>query len=240
MGHLFTKVIIPESEQIGYDKLPKGSPIKNEPSGINQQPTTPFEKTILDLHNKARIKNNLEPLVWDKALQQKAEDWNMFMKQQDNAVCVKMRHPGTGPDGSEEEVGKFLPNGNGQNLYQSHGAQLQNGEWVPHDTSSPQDAVRQWYDECKIWKSPNPGQQVPDRFLEVGHMTQLLWKDAKKIGCSQIDCTGTQKVGGKNIAAGGKIINCHYDKGNIAGQFQTKVPDGIFCDKTGNHWITKK
>jgi hypothetical protein len=204
----------------------------------NKPDTTTFEKRILHLHNVARAKNGLKPLVWNMALQQRAADWNLFMKQKEgeNAVCRNMRHPGTGPDGSEEEVGKYLPNSNGQNLYQSNAVKFENNQFVPFDSSSPGDAVRQWYDECRMWEKPAVGQQVPNRFLEIGHMTQILWRDAQQLGCSAIECIDKNIVDGAEVASKGKIITCHYDKGNVAGQFQTQIPDNIFCESP-NNWI---
>ena len=241
MGSSFCKETQPENkiplQSIGYSN-------NNQTQNIVPQQTqthSDFEKNMLHMHNVLRQRNGLEPLVWDKALQQKAADWNQFMAQEADgeAICRNMRHPGTGPNGTEEEVGKFLPNGNGQNLYQSNAAKVINGQPVPFDSSSPQEAVRKWYDECSIWKKPEPGQQIPNRFLEVGHMTQLLWKDARKVGCSRIGCRDTNKYRGKSIPSKGSIITCHYDRGNVGGQFQDQIPDDIFCE-VPNEWIHKE
>lgn len=213
--------------------------LKPMPIGQDNTPKySNFEEKILAMHNLAREKNGLEPLVWDKALQQRARDWNQFLSQQDGgiAICRNMRHPGTGPDASEEEIGRFLPQGNGQNLYQSNAVQMIDNQWVPFDSSSPQEAVRKWYDECNMWKMPPPGQAVPDKFLEVGHMTQLLWKDTRKVGCSSIQCRDTNRVHGKDVESKGQIITCHYDRGNVAGEFQTQVPNRIFC-QAKNEWL---
>lgn len=237
--HTCDNVVTPQqppqaNNEQNYVQNPQQSQTPHQQSG--------FEQKILDLHNKVRVKNNLEPLVWNKALQQKAADWNLFMQQQGGGdiVCRKMRHPGTGTDGSEEEIGRFLPNNNGQNLYQSNGAQLVEGQYIPFDSSSPEDAVRQWYDECRIWKKPEIGRDVPERFLEIGHLTQILWRDAKEIGCSAVPCSDTNLAGGKPVQSKGQIITCHYDRGNVSGQFQTQIPDNIYCDNGGNWWVTQK
>lgn len=241
MGAAVCKETENQTNKIPLSELDNNQTQNEIPQNPQNDVYSNFEKNMLDMHNTLRIRNGLEPLVWDKALQQKAADWNQFMAQEANgtAVCRNMRHPGTGPNGTEEEVGKFLPNGNGQNLYQSNAVKVVNGQPVPFDSSSPQEAVRKWYDECSIWKKPQPGQQVPDRFLEVGHMTQLLWKDARKVGCSRVGCRDTNKYQGKDIPSQGSIITCHYDRGNVGGQFQTQVPDDIYC-KVPNEWIYKK
>ena len=234
MGNLFKKQV--PSGCSCSDKLNFESTFQPTLNKVFKPKT--FEQTILDMHNSARKKNGLEPLVWDNALQQRAADWNQFMAKQSEgeAICRNMRHPGTGTDGSEEEIGRFLPNGNGQNLYQSNGVKVINNQYVPFDSSSPEEAVRKWYDECNIWKPPGPGQEVPDRFMEVGHMTQLLWKDARKVGCSQVGCRDTNLVNGKNVNSLGKIITCNYDVGNIAGKFNEQVPSEIVCEPE-NRWI---
>lgn len=240
MGNLFSSWNIPQPQKFNPQPANKQTTeMKNMPvQRENSAKYTDFEKRMLDMHNKARQENGLEPLVWDKALQQKAQDWNQFMAQEQGgeAICSKMRHPGTGPDASEEEIDKYLPNGNGQNLYQANAVQKIGSEWTPFDSSSPQEAVRKWYDECNIWKMPKEGQSVPDRFMEVGHMTQLLWKDARKVGCSRIGCRDTNRVHGKDVESKGQIITCHYDKGNVASQFQQQIPSVIKCDKE-NKWV---
>lgn len=207
-------------------------------SPVSTTKITGFEKKILDYHNKARTENGLEPLVWDKALQQKAADWNLHMQQENQgvAICRDMRHPGTGQNAEPGEVGTYLPSGNGQNLYQANALRFENNQWVPYDSSSPEEAVRKWYDECNMWKMPPEGQDVPDRFMEIGHLTQLLWKDARRVGCSSIQCRDVNLVQGKPMESKGKIINCHYDKGNVAGEFREQVPNNIKCELK-NAWV---
>lgn len=175
-----------------------------------------FESRILDAHNKIRVSNGLNPLVWDKALQQKAGDWGRFCVQQ-NKKCSPLRHPGT-DGGSEQELQKYLPNNWGQNLYQSNGT----GE----DTSSPEDAVNDWYAECSLYNPPVEPQSVPDNFMAVGHYTQVMWRDTKKLGCSSVKCTDSQYINGKNVKTKGAMIVCNYDKGNIGGEFSSQVPHG--------------
>ena len=199
--------------------------------------TGDFESRILRMHNNARKINGLQPLVWDNSLQTKAADWLQFLKEKDNGslTCSSMRHPGTEEDGTEAEVGEFLPGGNGQNLYQASGSSYINYKFTPFDPSSPEDAVQQWYNECSIFNELDPetykgNNTVPDRFMEIGHMTQMLWKNATKIGCSSSGCTDKVKgADGKLRDTMGQIINCHYDKGNVAGQFYDQLPLDIKC-----------
>jgi len=45
----------------------------------------------------------------------------------------------------------------------------------------------------------------------TGHFTQVVWKNAKKIGCAQWKC------------GHGYYISCNYDTGNVIGSFKTNV-----------------
>lgn len=194
-----------------------------------------FEKNILNMHNIARKENNLPPLEWDAALQQRAGDWAKFLSEEQGGKCFPMRHPGNDAAGNQDEITKYLPDGNGQNLYQANGSKLIQGVWVPFDPSSPGEAVRRWYNECNVFKPLEPSEQLPSNFLAVGHMTQLLWEDTKKLGCAYTDCTDDAIDTGKHPTSG-KMIVCNYDKGNVRGQFQKELPPSIKCEKD-NVWI---
>lgn len=242
MGNTSTKQCNCESVPVQSESavvLNTPAVVSNEPTSNDTNKYSNFEQNILNFHNNARRANGLQPLVWDSALQQKAADWNNYIKGENElAQCNKMRHPGTGPDGSQEEIGIYLPDGNGQNLYRSHGSRSDGqGGYQPWDPSSPQEAVRKWYDECTMWKSPSEGQDVPERFSEVGHLTQMLWKSATRVGCSYIPCREEVPVNGVLRETGGHIINCHYDRGNVSGQFGTEVPSNPVCDLSGNQWL---
>jgi hypothetical protein len=191
-----------------------------------------FENDILKFHNTARQTNGLEPLVWDKALQEKADAWAKFLTQENKGRCTPMRHPGTN-GGTQEELNTYIPGMMGQNLYQANGMKIENGIPTPFDPSSPGDAVQKWYDECNLYKTPAPGATKPDNFLGVGHFTQLMWKDTKKVGCGSINCS--ESIPGKGNS-GGKLIVCDYDSGNIGGQFAEKVQSNAKCEKL-NTWI---
>lgn len=187
--------------------------IQKEPSVAilddHQQDLSDFEKNIFKYTNLARRSAGLKELVHDKKLQQLAKDWNQFLK--DNEACT-IRHPIS----TDTEKNKYLPNNYGQNLYSSFG-------YPTNPKGSAKDAVSAWYSECLDYKKPNPGQEIPDNFKKIGHFTQLMWEDASKMGCDQMDCPKSMSVGGKMVNALGKIITCNYDKGNVGGQFQSKV-----------------
>ena len=198
MGDLFSK---PAADTNKYKQQSsfKPSHINNDKESISKQKKmSDFEEQILKLHNISRQTNGLEPLFWDKDLQQKAEDWGKYLS------CKVIRHPGTGPDSNKDEINLYVPSGIGQNLFQ--GSKRNNPE---------KDAVNLWYNEYKLYNVNNESNGIPSNFNKVGHMTQLLWKDAKKLGCSFYECPDNQ------------IIVCDYDKGNIQGKFRNQVPEKI-------------
>lgn len=211
------------------------APVSSAPASVAPVSIEPtFESKMLELHNVVREKNGLQKFTWDPALQQRAAEWG---KQLQSGKCSEYRHPGTGENGTQAEIDKYLPDGNGQNLYQGSGVKVVNGVYTPYDNTSGSQAVRKWYNECNIWKKPLPDQEIPDRFMEVGHMTQLLWRDASKVGCSKVDCTDKlRNQNGVYVPTKGSIIVCNYDKGNIGGEFLNEVPDSIYCLQD-NTWI---
>lgn len=189
MGHLFTKP--KSSKQYSYSS-----------SKVDQ--LSSFENDILNAHNKTRQNAGLPKLSWDVNQAKKAKQWNEYLKQNENCT---IRHPLN----SEKEKQKYLPNNMGQNLYVGHG--------YPDKPTQPElKSVESWYNECKDY-SIQPGQEIPSNFSDVGHFTQLQWKDTKKVGCDIIDCP--KEIQG--FPAQGSIVTCNYDKGNIGSQFQDQV-----------------
>jgi len=187
-----------------------------------------FERNILNYTNKARQRNGLPPLVWDKALAEKAKRWGEYLKQ--NEQC-QIRHP----TNTLEERNTYVPNGTGQNLYVGHG--------FPTNPADAFSAVRNWYDECKDYVPPSEGQDIPNNFADpnkpVGHFTQLLWKNTNRMGCAYIDCPKDIKHNNTIVNTKGAIIACNYDKGNVGGQFNENVPGQAFC-QVPNEWIKIK
>lgn len=221
MGNLFNKISSKNSSKTSGITSSTTSEKTSEKTSEN---VTDFETAILDAHNKIRNSNGLPSLVWDKSMAQKSLDWGKFMVDVENkGKCTHLRHPGT-DGGTKEELEKYLPNNWGQNLYQSSGIRIEaDGSVVPTDPSTPSGAVESWYSERSKYKKPKAGQSLPDDFMAVGHYTQLMWKDASKLGCSRVSCSDTITDSGTKYKSKGSMIICDYDKGNIGGQFADQV-----------------
>ncbi len=83
----------------------------------------------------------------------------------------------------------------GENLYMVYGS-------IP----TLVEAIEDWYEEKKNFKL---GADWCKNFQEVGHYTQLVWKDTTKIGC------GMAKYKGKNAYV---IVCKFYPPGNICNE----------------------
>lgn len=199
MGFLFSKPMAasppPSTKTPIIDKGPEGSD---------------FKTNVLFYSNEARRMNGLNDLKWNDNLANKAADWNIYLKNQEECT---IRHPTR----SLSEKQKYLPGKFGQNLFVSHG--------FPTDPGNAEMAIRSWYDECLEYVPPKAGQDVPSNFSKVGHFTQMVWKDTNEIGCNRIDCPkNIRDSNGVLVPAKGSIITCNYDKGNVAGLFGSHVP----------------
>lgn len=87
----------------------------------------------------------------------------------------------------------------GENLYACFGKTVVGGE----------DAVKSWYDEIKHYRF---GQPSPGNFSQVGHFTQVVWKESRELG------VGMAK-NGNNV-----YIVCNYDPpGNFMGKYASNV-----------------
>ena len=175
--------------------------------------------------NCYRKKAGLGELKIDPALQKRAQAWVDYLKDSDSC---KMRHPGT--TGNQSECRQYLNgecgvSGDGQNI-----ARQESSQQV--DLQGPSAfnwAVDGWYDECQEYRdhgwNSKPGN-------ETGHYTQLMWKDATRIGCGAANC-------GPNVV----LVNCNYgadngSAGNLnppsdGGKFSTSmvpIACGIDCD----------
>jgi hypothetical protein len=65
---------------------------------------------------------------------------------------------------------------------------------------------------------------IPNNFSEIGHFTQLMWKDTREMGCNEMECPKQMQLpSGEFVQAPGKIITCNYDKGNVGGEFKDQV-----------------
>jgi hypothetical protein len=134
----------------------------------------------LDFHNKVRKEVNVAPLTWSAELSAYAQAWA------DNLASTgcKMQH--------RPYSGKWAQQ-YGENIYWALGRELE-----------PVNASSSWYSEIKDYKH---GPLSNNNFMKVGHYTQMVWHDSKRVGMGKATC--------KN---GSVIIVANYDpRGNMLG-----------------------
>lgn len=85
------------------------------------------------------------------------------------------------------------PNAYGENLFQGTAGRY-----------SAIDAAKGWESEKKDYRGEP---LTPKNFAPVGHYTQMVWRDTKRVGCGEALCNGTL------------IVACNYDPpGNVLGR----------------------
>lgn len=135
-------------------------------------------ETFITEHNRYRAKHCAKPLSWSPQLAADAQKWADTLKAKG---CV-FGHSG----------GKH-----GENLAAGTTGAL-----------PPEEVVRMWYDEVKIYDFKKP----TGFSMETGHFTQVVWLDTTQVGCGMAQCKGND------------IWVCQYEKpGNWEGQYKQKV-----------------
>ena len=149
--------------------------------------TTPKinEENWLYEHNKYRKRLNHPLLVWNKNLENQSSKYAALLKNTNIFKHGDYCNPIC--RGSKCNNHGFRC---GQNLEKTFG-------YIP----TPATVVNNWYNECKKYEG-KPSE-------DSGHYTQLIWKNAKQVGCS----------------IQGDISACLYDTGNILGEFGKNIPN---------------
>lgn len=85
------------------------------------------------------------------------------------------------------------PNDYGENLYQGTAGYF-----------TAVDAAKAWETEKKLFRG---GVMTESNYMAIGHYTQMVWRDTKKVGCGEAMCGGTL------------LVACNYDPpGNWMGK----------------------
>lgn len=136
---------------------------------------------ILEAHNKYRAEVGVEPLTWSETLADGAQEWA------DHLASL---------GGQRLEHSKNR-NGTGENL------------WMGTSRAySYTEMVELWGQEKQYFKRGTfPNVSSTGNWADVGHYTQMIWKDTKEVGCA----TAT--------AGGNDILVCRYNpSGNYQGE----------------------
>ncbi|WP_247711808.1 CAP domain-containing protein [Qipengyuania qiaonensis] len=137
--------------------------------------------SVLGTHNNERMRLSLEPLKWNVHLEQEAKQW---------AEVLSRR-------GSLQHADRATRNGTGENLWMGTA-----GNWPVERM------VGMFIDEKKHYRHASfPDISRTGSWSDVGHYTQVIWRDTKEVGCAVA------------TARGNDVLVCRYwPAGNIWGQ----------------------
>lgn len=148
---------------------------------VSSLPEETIAERLLAAHNAERARLGIKPLVWSAKLAAHAKKWSQSL-----AVSDMMEHSAAAADGSE-----------GENLW-----------FGTKDDYTPEEMVGHFIDEKAMFKRGLfPDVTTTSRWEDVGHYTQLIWKDTREVGCA---ITSNQRR---------DVLVCRYTPmGNIVGQ----------------------
>jgi hypothetical protein len=139
-----------------------------------------FVDTMLASHNRYRTELNLPPLRWSDQLAQNAQGWANELAAQGGRRLVHSQ--GTGE---------------GENLW------MGTSGYFSYD-----DMVTGWGDEKRYFRPGTfPNVSTTGNWADVGHYTQIIWRDTTHVGCAL------------STAGGNDILVCRYSPpGNYYGR----------------------
>lgn len=140
-----------------------------------------FAGRLLAVHNRERAQHDLPPMRWSPLLEESARQWAMHL-----ASSGRFEHA---PAGLRQAQGENLWAGT-KNAY------------------SLEDMVDAWAEEKRYFKPGRfPYNSTTGRVSDVGHYTQLVWRDTREVGCA--------KAAGLNE----EVLVCRYGQpGNFIGE----------------------
>lgn len=118
-----------------------------------------FDQRVLSAQNRERLNLGLEPLNWNPALAQSAQEWADHLAQTD-----RFEHARENPRNPE-----------GENLWAG-----------TRGYYSPEAMVNAWIREKKFFQpGVFPNNSTTGRVEDVGHYTQVVWRATREVGCAR-------------------------------------------------------
>lgn len=140
-----------------------------------------LEMRILAAHNRARLAVGVEPLAWNPQLVASARRWAQHLSR-----TGRFEHAAESADAPE-----------GENLWAG-----------THGSYAPEAMVSAWVREKRYFRpGAFPDNSTTGRVEDVGHYTQVVWRDTRQVGCA--------------LATGGEedVLVCRYSQaGNYIGE----------------------
>lgn len=143
--------------------------------------TASFDSRLLAVQNRERAAIGVEPLAWDPSLAHAAQGWA------DHLAAA----------GAFAHAPKDMRAPQGENLWAGTRGRY-----------SLEAMVEAWAREKRWFRpAPIPAASTTGRFEDVGHYTQLIWRDTRRVGCAM--ATGARE----------DVLVCRYSEaGNWIGE----------------------
>jgi hypothetical protein len=140
-----------------------------------------FQQRLLSAHNAERAAVGVGPLNWNTHLAASAQEWADHL-----AATGQFRHS---PDDPRDPQGENLWEGT-RGYY------------------SIEDKVGAWSSEKRYFRPGTfPANSTTGRVEDVGHYTQLVWRDTQEVGCAEARNSGDE------------VLVCRYSSpGNYRGE----------------------
>ena len=148
---------------------------------VSSLPEDAIAQRLLAAHNAERQRLGVPPLTWSAKLADHARKWAQTL-----AVADMIEHSNANADGGE-----------GENLW-----------FGTKDDYTPEEMVGFFIGEGNMFKPGIfPAVSTTGRWEDVGHYTQLVWKDTREVGCSVVSNQRRD------------VLVCRYwPAGNVVGQ----------------------
>lgn len=129
------------------------------PFVMGTMPLMSFDDRILAAHNQERVALGLEPLLWNQALAQSAQQWADHL-----AATGRFEHAPENRSAPE-----------GENLWAGSKGYF-----------APEAMVDAWIREKKYFRPGLfPDNSTTGKVEDIGHYTQIVWRATRQVGCAQ-------------------------------------------------------
>jgi len=143
---------------------------------------TSLDERLLAAHNRERSAAGIPALAWDPLLAADAESWGREL-----AASGEFEH--------STDVDEADPQG--ENLWAG-----------TRGAYAPEEMVEGWVEEKKHFRPGRfPDNSLTGDFADVGHYTQLMWRESDRVGCALAE--GAEE----------EVLVCRYrTAGNVVGE----------------------
>jgi Cysteine-rich secretory protein family len=131
------------------------------PAAVSVPSVIDFNSRLLEAHNRERVRLRQTPLAWSDKLAADARNWAGHLARTDS-----FEHAPDTPGGEDQ----------GENLWMGTAKAY-----------SAEDMVGAWIAERTLFKSgPFPNISKSGNWADVGHYSQLIWYNTKRVGCAVV------------------------------------------------------